>query len=478
MKVGGAVGAALSLGGAAVAGFVSGRSKDTYTGWGPAPYGEDQFFNRKPFYVDKPTYEVVGKPERIRYLDNIFKRNGELYRLMYAKDGEPKWDLSKGAEDLPEPLKTYYLNNSERLAEFKRAYYKADEQHKNWPKYQDQFFIADAWSTAHSTSFRGRGSFPLEPKGPPEESDFNGVTMKPYPLKSPKHGSELIKKISHTFGATLVGVTELKEEWVYQGYLRGVGKTEFKKPEHWKNVIVIAVPHEWDALYVNPTYGTSYDAYSKLNFVAGKIEIFLRKMGYSARIHVPPVDYDIIVPPIAIDAGLGEFGRNGIVITPELGANTRLAAVTTDMPLEPDKPIDIGIKKFCEKCKICAEECPSGSISMDDAPTKNIRGFKRWDIDQDKCFTVWNSVATSHSRGCRICLAVCPYSRKNNWIHRLAKEVDPYDPSGAFASAMLAMQKNFFEYPGANEYLPPPDGSNKTYGEPPEWLDSSKWFDI
>ena len=109
MKVGGAVGAALSLGGAAVAGFVSGRSKDTYTGWGPAPYGEDQFFNRKPFYVDKPTYEVVGKPERIRYLDNIFKRNGELYRLMYAKDGEPKWDLSKGAEDLPEPLKTYYL---------------------------------------------------------------------------------------------------------------------------------------------------------------------------------------------------------------------------------------------------------------------------------------------------------------------------------------------------------------------------------
>ena len=49
MKVGGAVGAALSLGGAAVAGFVSGRSKDTYTGWGPAPYGEDQFFNRKPF---------------------------------------------------------------------------------------------------------------------------------------------------------------------------------------------------------------------------------------------------------------------------------------------------------------------------------------------------------------------------------------------------------------------------------------------
>ena len=54
---------------------------------------------------------------------------------------------------------------------------------------------------------------------------------------------ELIKKIAHSFGATLVGVTEVKEEWVYQGYLRGVGKTDFEKPKHWKNAIVIAVAY-------------------------------------------------------------------------------------------------------------------------------------------------------------------------------------------------------------------------------------------
>lgn len=479
VKLGGVVGAALSLGGAAGAGFLSGKSKESYTGWGKNAYGENQFFNREPFRRDLPTYVKAGETSRVRYLDNIFKRNGELYRLMNAKgeDG-PKWDLDKGVDDLPEPLRTYYSENPQKLDEFKRGISKAEEQHKNWEKYKDQYILADAWSAAHSSPLRGSGAFPLEPKGSPEESDFRGITTAPYTLKSPKHGSDLMKQISHTFGATLVGITEVKEDWVYQGYLRGVGKTNFRKPKHWENAIIIALPHEWDSLYVNPTYGTSYEAYSMLNFIAGKIEVFLKHIGYSARVHVPPTDYDIVVPPMAIDAGLGELGRNGIVITPELGANTRLAAVTTDMPLEGDKPIDIGITEFCEKCKICAEECPSGSISFDDEPKTIIRGYKRWEIDQDKCFTVWNSVATSHARGCRVCLAVCPYSRKNNWIHRMAKEIDPYDPTGVFSTAMLAMQKNFFEYSGGKEYLPPPDGSNATYGEPPEWLDSSKWFDL
>jgi len=38
----------------------------------------------------------------------------------------------------------------------------------------------------------------------------------------------LIKKIAHSFGATLVGIAPIKEEWVYQGALRGVGKGDFE----------------------------------------------------------------------------------------------------------------------------------------------------------------------------------------------------------------------------------------------------------
>lgn len=479
LKYSGLASGTLALAGISTAGFVAGHNKDGNTGFGRTPYGKDQFFNRKPFLVEKPTYMKVGTPERIGYLDHLFRRNAELrYHIFsYGREGFQKV-RNEGPESLPEPLKSYYIDNPSAFEEFFRAIDKANEQKTNWEKYKDRYMLSEAWSAAHASPLSAPGSFPREPRGNPEESDFSGVNEDTLKLKSPQHGSRLIKKISHLFGATLTGITKIKKEWVYQGTLRGKGRGDFEVPGHWKYAIVFAIPHEWESFYANPTYGTSYDAYSMLRFISGKLETFIKKIGYSARSHVPPTSYDLILPPLGIDAGLGEQGRHGILITPELGANTRLAAVTTDMPLEPDKPVDLGIRKFCNKCKICAEECPSKAISFAGSPDKTVRGYKRWSIEQDKCYTVWNSVATSQPRGCRICLAVCPYSRKNNWIHTIAREADPRDPTGLVSSAMLSMQKNFFSYPGGKEYLPPPEGNNKTYGKPPDWLRTEEWFDI
>ncbi len=402
-----------------------------------------------------------------------------MRRLLFARDGEtPQWSFEQGVDSLPEPLKGYYRAHPGALEEFEKSIKMARKQQEDWPKYRNKYLLADAYSNAHASPLMGTGAFPPQPQGPPEESDFRGVKTEVLKLKSPGHGSRLIKMITHTFGASLVGIAAVKPDWVYQGFLRGVGKTEFEVPAHWNNAIVFAVPHEWDSMYANPTYGNSYDAYSRLRFIAGKLEVFIKEIGYAARSHVPPTSYEIAMPPLAIDAGLGEQGRHGVLITPELGANTRLAAITTNMPLESDKPVDVGIKKFCDKCKICAEECPSGAISFTDKPETIIRGFRRWSIDQDKCYTVWNSVATSHSRGCRVCIAVCPYSRKNNWLHTIAREIDPRDPTGLVASGLLAMQKKFFEYPGGQAYLPPPDGNNQTYLDAPDWLRTEEWFDL
>jgi reductive dehalogenase len=230
-------------------------------------------------------------------------------------------------------------------------------------------------------------------------------------------------------------------------------------------------------MYCNPTYGTSYDAYSRERIIGGKLETFIHELGYPARAHVPPSSYDLVMPPIAIDAGLGEIGRHGILISPELGSNTRLACVTTNIPMEVDKPVNLGIMDFCQKCKICAEKCPTGAIShKSEMPT--VRGYERWRIRDELCFQGWASVAQSHVRGCRICLAVCPYSRKNNWVHAVSRYVDPRDPTGIVASLLLWMQKGLFKYPTAKEFLPPPSGKNATYHEPPDWLQTDKWFDI
>lgn len=470
---------ALTLAGAAGIGYQSGISKESFIGWGGKAFGKDQFFNRKAFVVDKPTYEQMGEPGRIRYVEELFFRNGQMRRLLVAgNNSEASWRFEQGVEALPAYLKDYYQANPGALEEFQLAFETGQNQRIRHEAFSEELFLAEAFSAAHSSTTSGPTAYPPQPQAPPEVSDFAQVNPRSLPLKSSLHGSELIKAMAYSFGASLVGIAKLKQEWVYMDYRRGVGLGEYPFPPHWKYAVVIAIPHEWDSLYAAPNFGTSFDAYSSLRMVAGKLEVFLKRIGYSARSHVPPTSYELVLPPLAIDAGLGEQGRHGMLITPELGANAILAAVTTDMPLEFDKPIDIGIKKFCEKCKICAEECPSGAISFDAKPSQIIRGFKRWVANAHKCYKFWTTMATSNARGCRVCLAVCPYTRKNNWMHKIAKQIDARDPSGLAASTMLEMQKKFFRYPGGQQYYPPPDGNNASYMPAPKWLKTDEWFNI
>jgi hypothetical protein len=56
--------------------------------------------------------------------------------------------------------------------------------------------------------------------------------------------------------------------------------------------------------------------------------------------------------------------------------------------------------------------------------------------------------------------------------------MEPRDPTGIAASVLLWTQKALFKYPEAKEFMPPPTGRNATYHEPPDWLQTEKWFDV
>ncbi|RJS76940.1 4Fe-4S dicluster domain-containing protein [Candidatus Bathyarchaeota archaeon] len=117
--------------------------------------------------------------------------------------------------------------------------------------------------------------------------------------------------------------------------------------------------------------------------------------------------------PLAIDAGLGELGRNGLLIASEFGPRVRLCKVFTDLPLETDKPIEFGIKEFCEKCKLCAEACEVGAISTSEKPSYEIAcrsnnpGALKWYVNVEKCFMFWRKNGAS----CSTCIKVCPFNR-------------------------------------------------------------------
>lgn len=76
---------------------------------------------------------------------------------------------------------------------------------------------------------------------------------------------------------------------------------------------------------------------------------YLRNLGYEA---IPSMNDTALAIPYAIKAGLGEYGRHGLLITPEFGPRLRLGKIFTNMPLAHDTPIKFGVKEFCGACGI------------------------------------------------------------------------------------------------------------------------------
>jgi epoxyqueuosine reductase len=90
----------------------------------------------------------------------------------------------------------------------------------------------------------------------------------------------------------------------------------------------------------------------------------------------------------------------------------RICKVLTDLPLKPDKPIDFGLREFCEKCKRCLENCPVHAISEDKTANaitmSNNSGVLKWPVNGEKCFRFWCETGID----CSICIRVCPFNKK------------------------------------------------------------------
>lgn len=79
---------------------------------------------------------------------------------------------------------------------------------------------------------------------------------------------------------------------------------------------------------------------------------------------------------VAVAAGLGEFGWNNLLITPQYGTRQRLITIVTSAKLDPE-PIYDG-KPLCnyDDCKICINVCPAKAISPNESIELIIDGKK------------------------------------------------------------------------------------------------------
>jgi reductive dehalogenase len=166
----------------------------------------------------------------------------------------------------------------------------------------------------------------------------------------------------------------------------------------------------------------SFQAYQHLGMVTETIANYIRRLGWEASAQYGPSfvnRYTVLLPPLLLAAGVGEVSRAGIILNPFLGLAFKAAVVLTDMPIVPDKPIDFGLQKFCQKCKICAEACPSKAIPAGDKVMYN--GYETWKLDTRRCasFNFTNKKGTM----CNTCVKKCPWSNPSTWPHNLMRSL-------------------------------------------------------
>ncbi len=235
---------------------------------------------------------------------------------------------------------------------------------------------------------------------------------------SPERAAEKLKGFALTLGADLSRCGPLNPAFVYTN----IGKTwndparKYGTPialDH-QHAVVFAVGMKPELMKAGPVLSMISEVmrcYTALDIIAIRLAGYIRALGYQARAHVL-TNYQVMCVPVAVEAGMGQLGRHGLLMTRELGSNLKLAVVTTDLPLAHDTPVDNGSDEFCRDCKICAETCPSGAISFGDK--KVIRGVEKWAINAQACYKVWQETGTD----CGICLASCPWTKPHTAFHR------------------------------------------------------------
>lgn len=230
----------------------------------------------------------------------------------------------------------------------------------------------------------------------------------------PEAASKRLAGMAKFLGARSAGTTAVHPSHVYSHIGRGTGEwgAEIDAGQFpWALVFTVEMKEEYvGAAPLQPELADSGRQYAQAAVIALTIAEYLRSLGHPARAHIDG-NYRLIMPPLAVDAGLGEIGRHSLLITPEAGSRVRIGAVSTVLPLAQSPRRSFGVREFCAVCNKCAHNCPSHALPT--GGPEAVRGTAYWKMHPSRCFRFWRGVGTD----CGLCVAVCPYSHPRGLLH-------------------------------------------------------------
>jgi len=146
--------------------------------------------------------------------------------------------------------------------------------------------------------------------------------------------------------------------------------------------------------------------YSKAYSIKAEFEAYLQVSGMRIlKSQPPPMRW------AAAKAGLGKFGRNNFIFTPEHGSHTHIDAWIVDTVLDYDNPVNDTLMPQCRaNCRKCIDACPTKALSDE------------FSMDRGKCIThlMYEKKSLSNETraqmgqwlyGCDACQDVCPMNK-------------------------------------------------------------------
>ncbi|OGA19718.1 MAG: hypothetical protein A3H32_20155 [Betaproteobacteria bacterium RIFCSPLOWO2_02_FULL_63_19] len=216
-----------------------------------------------------------------------------------------------------------------------------------------------------------------------------------------------IKSLSYFLGSDLTGICEIPR-YAWSSHKEDGNEIT---PYH-RYAVVMLIDQGYDTME-----GASGDdwisgaqsmrGYLRGAEIAGIMAEFIRGSGFSARSQTN-ADSDVLHIPLILWAGLGELSRIGeLVLNPFVGPRFKSVVLTTDLPMDVDKPIDFGLQTFCSNCWKCARECPCNAIPYGNKVMFN--GYEMWKPDVERCARY--RVTNSKGAACGRCMKTCPINK-------------------------------------------------------------------
>ena len=158
-----------------------------------------------------------------------------------------------------------------------------------------------------------------------------------------------LEAYTKSLGVAEIGYTKINPLYIFRGFRI-----------LYENAMVFTIEMDKAKIKRAPnieSFKEVFRTYYQVGMTVNKVAEWLRERGFNA--HAGPASGgDVNYIPVAIDAGLGVAGKNGLLMTRHNGPRVRLAAVYADienLPYAQENPHG-WIRDYCESCNICIQK--------------------------------------------------------------------------------------------------------------------------